>query len=160
MNIKWVDDRGSNGITYILNVQRGQDEISVERIHLWHGIAHLFRVRVLRGRGRGRVLPVIVLRVQVGSRLNEGVIWCATWDEIENVPTVITNSRREISNEGVAHKLAVRTHWEFELVKARSVSNQQHMEWHYEHTESSKWSKRGQYHISSGWNGITHILRV
>ena len=67
-----MDDRGSNGITYILNVQRGQDEISVERIHLWHGIAHLFQVRVLRG--RGRVLPVIVLRVKVGSGLNEGVI--------------------------------------------------------------------------------------
>ena len=56
--------------------------------------------------------------------------------------------------------MASRTSWEFKLVRARSVSNQQHMEWYCAPSERSNWSKRGQYQISSGWNGITHILRV
>ena len=87
-------------------------------IHLWHGIAHLFQVRVPWGRGRD--LPVRVLRVNVLSALNVDITWCATWDEVENIPTIITSGWREISNEWVAHELALHTHWKFKLVKRKS----------------------------------------
>jgi hypothetical protein len=41
-----------------------------------------------------------------------------------------------------------------------SVVNLHQTEWLYAPAESSNWSKRGQYHISGGWNGIVHFLRV
>ena len=34
------------------------------------------------------------------------------------------------------------------------------MEWNYAPAESLKWWKRGEYQVSSRWNGITHFLEM
>ena len=44
--------------------------------------------------------------------------------------------------------------------RARSVWNEQPMEWGNVRPESSHWSKRGQYAINRKWNGSTYQLRV
>lgn len=49
---------------------------------------------------------------------------------------------------------------EFNLIKTMSVSDSHQKEWHYARAESWNWSKRGRYTMSSGWNSITHFLRV
>ena len=46
------------------------------------------------------------------------------------------------------------------LVKTMSVVNLHRDDYLYTPTESSNSSMVGQYHISSGWNGIAHFLRV
>ena len=81
------------------------------------------------------------------------------WIGITNILRV-RSGQSEVSITLAADGLALRTCWEFEVVKARSVSNQEQMEWYCAPAESSNWSKRGQYRISSGWNGITHNLRI
>ena len=90
----------------------------------------------------------------------------STWNDITH-ELRIQIGRSEVSIKSTADEMTLRTgwefkrtSWEFELVKARSVSNRQHMEWHYARTENSNWSNRGQYQINSRWNGITHFLRV
>jgi hypothetical protein len=56
--------------------------------------------------------------------------------------------------------MELRTHWEFEVIEAISVSNEHLMQWNYTPTKSAKWMTWGQDWISSRWNASTHHLRV
>ena len=89
-----------------------------------------------------------------------GQYWIrSTWNGITHILRV-QFGRNKVSIKFAAHGMGLRTGWEFNLVKTRSVSNSQPMEWDYAPAESSIWSKRGQYRICSTWNGTTHWLRV
>jgi len=69
--------------------------------------------------------------------------------------------RNKVSMESTANGLAVHTHWGVILVEARSVWNQQPMEWgNVQASERSNWSTRGQYGMNRPWNVITYGLRV
>ena len=66
----------------------------------------------------------------------------------------------EVSIELAIAGMAVRTNWACISIETHSVSNQQRMEWHCAHPETSNWSKRGRYWIGIGQNGFTHPLRL
>ena len=114
--------------------KRGQYQIGSR----WNGITHF-------------------LRVQMGPNKVSIKLSGGEWHYA--LPESLIGSNG-ISIKLAANGMASRTSWEFKWVATRSVSGWQQMEGNYAQSESSNWSKRGQYQIGSRWNAITHGLRV
>jgi len=62
------------------------------------------------------------------------------------------SGQNKVSIEWVAHELALRTTWEFNMAQSRSVLNEKLMECYYAQTESSKWSYKVRIEL------VTHGL--
>ena len=153
---------GWDGITHILRVQIGQSEVSITLAADGLALQTCWEFEVVKARSvsNQEQMEWYCAPAESSNWSKRGQYRISSrWNSITHILRVQIG-QSTVSITLAVDEIALRTSWEFKLVKARSVSNQQRMEWHYGPTESSNWSKRGQSQISGGWNGIAHRLRV
>ena len=83
------------------------------------------------------------------------------WEFLCNLITHALRGQNKVSIERKAHQMALRTRWEFRVIKKRSTLHENFTEWPYDApAKSSKGLKRNQYWMKNSQNDITHDLVV